>query len=204
MLGALALSPAAPEEVLEFWFGGLTEGFADAAHRECWFRADDDFDQAIRARFARLLEQAEAGDLDRWLESARGTVAFILVTDQFPRNLHRGSARAFAWDPLARAAAAAGIRRGFDAALDFDERAFFYLPFEHSEDLLDQHTSVGLFSALRDETPSGKRHLTGDYLRHAHEHRDVIRRFGRFPYRNAALGRASSPEEQAYLDRRGA
>jgi uncharacterized protein (DUF924 family) len=198
------LSAAAPEQVLEFWFGRLTEGFADPAHRERWFRADDAFDQAIRAPFAGLLEQAEAGALDRWLESARGTLAFILVTDQFPRNLHRGSARAFAWDPVARSAAAAGIRRSFDTTLDFDERAFFYLPFEHSEDLLDQHTSVGLFSALRDETPPGKRHLTGEYLRHAHEHRNVILRFGRFPYRNTALGRTSSPEEQAYLDRRRA
>jgi len=192
------------EDVLEFWFGTLTEGFADTAHRERWFQVDDAFDQAIRAGFAGLLEQAAAGDLDGWLESARGTLAFILVTDQFPRNLHRGSARAFAWDARAKAAAAAGIRRRFDVTLDFDERAFFYLPFEHSEDLLDQHTSVGVFSALRDETPQGSRDLTGAYLRHAHQHRDVIRRFGRFPYRNAALGRASSPEEQAYLDRLGA
>lgn len=197
------MPPAAPEPVLHFWFGALAGGFADAALRRRWFKADDAFDEAIRDRFTPLQRRAEAGELDAWLTSPRGSLAYVLLTDQFPRNLYRGSARAFACDPLARAAAARGIRQGFDEALGFDERAFYYLPFEHSEDLLDQHTSVGLFTTLRDETPQGKRHLTGDYLRHAHEHRDVIRRFGRFPYRNAALGRASTPEERDWLDQRG-
>ncbi len=186
------------DAVLEFWFGTLHQGFADDATRRRWFAADDTFDAEIRARFAELPEAAAQGRLDDWKSSPQGSLAFILVTDQFTRNIYRGTARAFGFDNLALATAAAAIRAGHDRQLGYDERCFVYLPFEHSEDLIDQHTSVGLFTRLRDDTPAGKRHITGDTLRFAHQHRDIIERFGRFPHRNAVLGRTSTEEEAEF------
>ena len=188
--------PWAP--VLEFWFGELSDGLAQPEIRQRWFEANPEFDNACR-RFESLLDDARDGALDAWLVSPRGTLAYILLTDQLPRNIHRGAAQAYAWDELARDAAAEGIRQRQDRALGWDERSFFYMPFEHSEDLLDQHTAVGLFSALRDEAPGPLRETIGNSLRYAHQHRDVITRFGRFPHRNAVLGRASSEEEQAFV-----
>lgn len=186
------------EDVLTFWFGTLHEGFAEDATRARWFAADATFDAQIRTRFAALPAAAKQGHLDAWKASPRGSLAFILVTDQFTRNFYRGTAEAFACDGLALAAAKAAVRTGHDRHLTFDERCFVYLPFEHSEDLIDQHTSVGLFTRLRDDTPAGKRHITGDTLRFAHQHRDIIERFGRFPHRNAALGRASTEAEAEF------
>jgi len=194
------MTAVTPDAVLHFWFGEIDDGFADAAHRARWFQGGAAFDRVCRETFGELVTEVEAGALKEWLTAPRSSLAYILLCDQLPRNLHRGSARAFASDALARAATAAGILASFDMALGYDERAFYYLPLEHSEDLLDQHTSVGLFSELRDATPHGRRHLTGDYLRHAQQHRDLIRRFGRFPYRNAALGRVSTAAETAYLE----
>lgn len=187
------------ERLLEFWFGALDNGFADAAHRGRWFAGGDDFDAECAAKFGELAEQVYGNSLDHWFDQPRGMLAYILLCDQLPRNLHRGSERAFRADPLALKAAQHGVLNGLDRGLGCDERAFFYLPFEHSENLLNQHTAVGLYSLLRDETPVEYRHLTGNYLRHAHQHRDTIIRFGRFPYRNAALGRVSSAAELDYL-----
>ncbi len=192
-----------PEPLLEFWFGSLTDGFADDMHRERWFAGGNAFDQDCRMRFAGLAEDAADGSLSDWLEAPRSCLAYILLTDQIPRNIHRGAALAFATDGAALNAARVGIEAGFDRSLGYDERCFFYLPFEHSENLIDQHTCVGLFTALRDETPGGARHLTGNYLRHAQQHRDIIRRFGRFPHRNAVLGRTSTAEELDYLETAG-
>ena len=189
-----------PEALLEFWFGDLTDGFADEAHRALWFNGGDAFDTLCRDRFAALPAAARSGELDPWLESVRGALAYVLVCDQLPRNMYRGTPDAFGFDGLARDAAGSGIEQGFDRQLQFDERAFFYLPFEHSERIVDQHTSVGLFTALRDATPQGKRHLTGSSLGYAQGHRDIILRFGRFPHRNAVLGRASTPPELEYLE----
>ncbi len=186
------------EEVLEFWFGTLHQGFADDAVRARWFAADPSFDARIRDRFGDLPEAASRGRLDVWKGSPRGSLAFILVTDQFTRNIHRGTAHAFSCDDLALAAAKETVRAGRDRPLAFDERCFVYLPFEHSEDLIDQHTSVGLFTRLRDDTPAGKRHITGEALRFAHQHRDIIERFGRFPHRNAALGRHATEAEAEF------
>jgi uncharacterized protein (DUF924 family) len=123
----------------------------------------------------------------------------VLTGDQLPRNLFRGTQKAFAFDNLAHAAARTAVDKGWHRQLASDERAFLYLPFEHSERRSDQHLSVGLFTELRDATPPGRRHLTGAYLRHAHQHRDLIERFGRFPHRNEALGRAASDAELDYL-----
>lgn len=189
----------AAEDLLDFWFGELNEGFSDDDHRSRWFSGGSEFDDDCRVTFASLAAGAADGELEDWLETPRTRLAYILLCDQIPRNIHRGSALAFATDGAALNAARTGIEKGMDLALAFDERSFFYLPFEHSENLLDQHTCVGLFSQLRDQTPEESRHLTGGYLRYAHSHRDILQRFGRFPHRNAVLGRTSTEAETEYL-----
>lgn len=187
--------------LLEFWFGEQQGGFTDAAHRQRWFMGGSEFDAECRRAFAACHEQAQAGKLEHWHQSAAGSLAFIVLCDQIPRNIYRDSALAFSTDSEALVTARQLVDAGSDQNFGFDKRAFLYLPFEHSESLLDQHTSVGLFTALRDQTPQGERHLTGSYLQHAHQHRDTIMRFGRFPHRNAALGRTSTAAELEYLSR---
>ncbi|MFW6092563.1 MAG: DUF924 family protein [Pseudomonadota bacterium] len=186
------------DEVLEFWFGRLNEGVAPPRVRRRWFAGGAALDAEIRERFATLVDAAAQGAL-HWRDTPRRTLAFILVCDQFARHVHRGTARAFATDALALAAARAGIERGFDRPLGIDERAFFYMPFEHSESAVDQHAAVGLFTALREDTPASRRRLAGDYLRYARQHRDIVLRFGRFPHRNRALDRESNDAERAFL-----
>ncbi|GAA4858424.1 DUF924 family protein [Luteimonas vadosa] len=158
-----------------------------------WFAKDDAFDAAIRQQFEALHFAAARRELDDWLDDAEGALALLLLLDQFPRNLFRGSAHAWAADPLARHVAGRAIVRGHDAAFDPQLRAFFYLPYEHAEDVQDQARSVELFRALGNV----------GYLDYALEHQRIIERFGRFPHRNHALGRTSTPEEQAWLEAGG-
>ncbi len=172
---------AAPADVLAFW---------REAGPDKWFKKDDAFDAEIRKRFLATYEAAAAGRLNDWTATADRTLALLLVLDQFPRNMFRGSARMFAADPLALAVARDALARGFDRQNPLPERNFFYLPFEHSEDLADQERCVAL---CRD-------HGDAEALKWAELHADIIRRFGRFPHRNAALGRTTTPEEQAFLD----
>ena len=167
-------------EIVSFW---------SKAGPDKWFAQDDGFDQAIRSRFLPTYEAAANGDLEAWEESADGALALVLLLDQFPRNMFRGDARAFATDALACAIADRALSRGFDQATDPEVRSFFYMPFMHSEALSDQDRCVRLFEALGD----------AEQLRYAAEHRDVIRRFTRFPHRNRALGRDATPAEQAFL-----
>ncbi len=188
-----------PATVIEFWFGPLTGGFAAEERRRRWFAGDRALDEEIRSRFAAACDAAAAGSLD-WGDTPEALLALILVSDQFPRHLHRGSALAYATDPLALTTARRGIEQGLDRRLALEQRAFFYMPFQHAESRLAQHTSVGLFTALRDETPPGRRQLTGEFLRHAQQHRDIVLRFGRFPHRNGILGRESTEEELAFLE----
>ncbi len=155
-----------------------------------WFEKDNAFDDEIRNRFLAVHEAAAAGKLAGWEQTAEGALALLILLDQFPRNMFRGQARAFATDPLARAITAGALVRGFDAQVPKEMRSFFYLPFEHSEDLADQERSIALYKAAGD----------ADDLKWAELHADIIRRFGRFPHRNAVLGRATTPEEQAFLD----
>jgi uncharacterized protein (DUF924 family) len=169
------------EEVLAFWL---------AAGHERWFEPDEDFDAQIRQRFATTYEDAAAGRLSAWENSPQGALALVIVLDQFPRNIFRGSARSYTADPLARAVAQRAIARGFDKQIAMPQRSFFYLPFEHSEELADQERAVELMRATGDV----------DLLKWAELHADIIRRFGRFPHRNAMLGRATTPDEQAFLD----
>lgn len=182
------MADARTQEILEFWFGSaeLTQAIE---YREAWFQKSDAFDAEIRQRFAADVELAISGELDGMAGSPQGALALLLLLDQFPRNLFRGTARAFAGDARARKIANAAIARGFEAAMSQRHRVFLYLPFEHSEDLRDQERSVILFATLDD--PRGY-----DY---AVRHRDIVARFGRFPHRNAALGRESTPEEIEFL-----
>lgn len=184
-------------DILQFWFAGdLT------TERPAWFQKDVGFDAEIAARFGTLLAPAREGRLDEWTASAEGTLALLVLLDQFPRNLHRGDAMAFAADPKARAVARhAVLEARQDTALPPAARAFLYLPFEHSESLADQDLSVALFEGMRDHPPARRPGGTIDY---AWKHRAVIARFGRFPHRNAALGRPDTAAESAYLALPGA
>lgn len=206
MLGALVARNEIDRRaraVLEFWFGELHEGFAANPVRESWFNATAERDRTIAERFGELVSAAAANGLSEWRRSPREALALILVCDQFSRQIHRGTPAAFATDALALETAGALVASGDDTVLAFDERVFIYLPFEHAESRLDQHVSVGLFSLLRDLTPPGKKHLTGVFLQHAHQHRDIVLRFGRFPHRNALLGRPSTAEELEFLAEAG-
>lgn len=175
-------SLAAHAEILDFWFA---EGMAPR-----WFVRDPAFDDEVRTRLAGWYERAAAGGLDEWRATAMGCVALCILLDQVPRNLFRGQSQAFATDAAARAVAQHAVDHSLDRKLSQAQRLFLYLPFEHSESLADQDESVRLIGAL-DENPTWK-----DY---AIRHRDVIARFGRFPHRNAALGRTSTAEETAFL-----
>jgi uncharacterized protein (DUF924 family) len=169
-----------PADVLAFW---------RAAGPDKWFKKDDAFDAEIGARFRTAIEAAAAGRLSQWEATPEGALALLILLDQFPRNIFRESARAFAADPLARAVAGRAIAQKFDQRVSPAERLFFYLPFEHSEDLADQERAVALIRALGD----------ADLLKWAELHADIIRRFGRFPHRNSVLGRTTTPDEQAFL-----
>ena len=182
------------DDVLDFWFGRPDDA-GYGGKREIWFEKNDDFDAEIRDRFMADWEAAEAGQLDPMQRTARGALALVIVLDQFPRNMFRGEARAFATDAQAREVAGAAIACGFDLALTPVERRFFYLPFEHGENLADQARCARY---MREHLPSDdERDASIEYAR---RHRVIIERFGRFPHRNAALGRTSTPEEIAFLD----
>ncbi|WP_213683950.1 DUF924 family protein [Roseicyclus sp.] len=168
-------------EVLTFW---------QEAGPESWYRQDAPFDRTIRDRFGALWDLACAGGCDHWAMGPKGALGLIVLTDQFPRNMFRDSPRAFASDARALRIAASALNHGWDLRVAEPMRQFFYLPFMHSEMLTDQDRSVRLFKA---------RMATGDNLLHARAHREVIRRYGRFPYRNAALGRTSTPQEDVFL-----
>jgi uncharacterized protein (DUF924 family) len=172
---------ATPADVLAFW---------RAAGPDKWFEKDDAFDAAIRARFLGTYEAAAAGRLVAWESEAESALALTIVLDQFPRNMFRGEARAFAADPIARAVADNAIARGFDRRYVPPERRFFYLPFMHAENLADQERCIALCRAAADD----------EGVKYAELHADIIRRFGRFPHRNRVLGRTTRPDEQAFLD----
>ncbi len=183
------------DSVLDFWFD-RRPGEA-LQHRKVWFEKNDAFDDEIRRRFAAAVETALAEGYADWAQTAEGTLALLILLDQFPRNLFRGQAKAFAGDTRARNIARQAVDRGFDIAVPPVMRMFFYLPFEHSEHLPDQELAHLLFSALDKELPGL------DLAVWADKHRVVIARFGRFPHRNAALGRESSPEEIEFLKQPG-
>jgi uncharacterized protein (DUF924 family) len=171
-------------DVLAFW---------RAAGPDKWFKKDAALDAEIVSRFAVLWREAAAGALSDWEAAAESALALVIVLDQFPRNMFRGKADGFATDALARGVTDRAIARGFDQKVPESERLFFYLPFEHSESLADQERAIALIGTLGNP----------DLTRWSELHADVIRRFGRFPHRNSALGRATTREEQEYLDAGG-
>ncbi|MGH6726977.1 MAG: DUF924 family protein [Pseudolabrys sp.] len=171
-------------DVVSFW---------RAAGADRWYKKDAAFDEEIRARFLKLYEAAAAGRFAGWEQDVEGALALLILLDQFPRNMFRGSPRAFACDGQARAITAGAIVRGFDSQVEPALRQFFYVPFEHSEDLADQQRGIALYKAAGD----------AEGLKWAGLHAGIIRRFGRFPHRNLALGRVTTPEEQKFLDEGG-
>jgi uncharacterized protein (DUF924 family) len=177
-----------PEEILDFWLSEIGP--------EGWYSGGEEIDSACEARFGAAQQAALEGAFRDWLGRPRAALAYLILTDQFPRNIHRGRAEAFATDPLARSGAYVALARGHDLQIEGIEKQFFYLPFEHAENVQAQSLSVCLFFTRMPDDPFGN-------LVHARAHRDIIRRFGRFPFRNAALGRVSSPAEEAFLKDEG-
>lgn len=173
-----------PEEILNFWL--------DEAGPDKWYAQEDALDAEIRARFQSTWEGVQDGRFSMWLTYASGALAYIILTDQFPRNMFRGEARAFSSDRIALAAAKSAIDRSWDLKIDEPARQFFYLPLMHSENLCDQERCVRLLCQRMPETGASN-------LLHARAHREVIRKFGRFPYRNAALSRSTTGPEAAYV-----
>ena len=172
-------TPQAAREIVEFW---------SEAGPDRWWKVDPAFDATIRERFGGLLERAKAGELEGWAETPEGALALVILLDQFSRNLFRGTPGAFASDLKALAIAEIAVERGFDRSIDDEVRMFLYMPFMHCETLAAQRRCVELFE------PFG-----GDNLRAAREHRHIIKRFGRFPHRNAILGRISTEDELRFL-----
>jgi uncharacterized protein (DUF924 family) len=185
-----------PADVLAFWFGKEGEpGYGE--FRDQWFRKDETFDREVAARFGGLYEQAAAGELDGWREEAEGCLALVIVLDQFPRNMFRGDARTHATDGKALDTARYAIEHALDRELPAFQRLFLYMPFMHAERVEDQRRSVGLFEGLAAE-PGGP-----DVVEYAVGHREIVERFGRFPHRNAILGRETTPEEAEFLTQPG-
>lgn len=187
----------APADILGFWFGLPGEPGFGQSRRE-WFAKDAAFDERIRSRFQDSVEAALAGRLAHWMSSPEGVLALLILLDQFPRNLFRNQAKAFAGDQQARLLAEMALEQGWEKQYNALERVFLYLPFEHSERLADQERAVALFSALAAEHPGND-----GFLDYARRHHEVIARFGRFPHRNTALGRDSTPDELDYLAQPG-
>ena len=175
------MTPMPPQDVLDFWFD---------RDRKHWFEKNPAFDAEIRSRFLDRHETACGGSLEAWKTEPKSCLALVILLDQFPRNMFRGTARAFAADPLARDTARVILDRGWDKAMTADERMFAYLPFEHSEELGDQELSLKLFEG----NPN---------FEWARRHWEIVRRFGRFPHRNVTLGRASTPDEIEFLKQPG-
>jgi uncharacterized protein (DUF924 family) len=189
----------AAEDVLDFWFvpDEPASGASAFPTRDHWFRKDPAFDADVRERFGALIARALAGGLGEWCDTPRGALARVLLLDQFTRNAFRDTPDAFAGDARALATARDALARGYDAALTPVERWFLYMPFEHSEALEDQERAVALFHALARDTG------LSDPVDWAERHAEVVRRFGRFPHRNAILGRESTAEELAFLRQPG-
>ncbi|HEX2256955.1 MAG TPA: DUF924 family protein [Afifellaceae bacterium] len=182
--GSETNAPEAAREIVAFW---------REAGPDRWFKRDDAFDAEIRERFAVLHAAAAAGRHDDWADSPEGALALLLLLDQFSRNLHRGQPATYAHDEQARAIASRAVARGFDRDVEPGLRKFFYMPFMHSEALADQELCVRLCHGLYDL----------DTLKWARHHAEIIRRFGRFPHRNAILGRHTTPAERAFLEEGG-
>jgi uncharacterized protein (DUF924 family) len=184
----MELKPDVTDEVLMFWFGTPNIEYA-VKKQELWFKATPQFDKSISKKFTEAYEAAAANKFDNLIEDQSGCLALIILLDQIPRNLFRHSAKAYATDSKARSIARRGLQKDYDKNMSAWHRVFFYLPFEHSENIDDQNLSVQLFKNLAFE----------NVIESAIDHKNIIKKFGRFPYRNKDLGRISTPEEKEYL-----
>jgi len=196
--------PAPWQELLDWWFGHGTTGRAVATQKQkLWFGYKPAQDDEARQRFGELSDQAADGRLQAWADSAQGWLALVLLLDQLPRMIHRGTPRAFAGDARAQQLVGDGLAQGWDASLAPIERVFIYLVLEHAEDLDSQELAVRKFAELRDSAETEDRQPFQGFLDFAERHRDVIARFARFPHRNLILGRASSEAERVFLSQPG-
>ena len=193
-----------PDTLHAFWFGtSAQDAEVIASQSALWWQKQPAVDAHIRHRFAPLVERAATGELDNWLDELRGRLALILLTDQFPRNIWREQAAAFAFDVLALRWAKEALALGLDTRARAIERVFLYLPLEHSENLADQQHAVRLFDALAASVSSELRPAFDGFLDYARRHLEIIERFGRFPHRNAALGRETTAAEADFLRQPG-
>ena len=174
-----------PDDIINFWL---------QAGPQIWFKKDDAFDQSVKEKFQTLPDQIIEGQYDHWQTNPNGMLASVIALDQFPRNIHRDTARAFAYDEAARKYAKTAIDQQWDQQVRGELKAFFYLPFMHSEDINDQQYCQDIYNKAGDE----------DWADYARRHMELIEKYGRFPHRNAILGRKSTPEELAYLNTEGA
>jgi uncharacterized protein (DUF924 family) len=175
-----------PQQIIDFWFSDES--------RKRWFKSTPDFDQALRDRFEDVWQRASRGELDHWMQTATGCLALVIILDQFPLNMFRGTAHSFSSEARSREVAATAIERGFDKTLSAEQKSFLYMPFMHSEALDDQQLALQLFDQPGLESN----------FRFARHHHSIIEKFGRFPHRNAVLGRASTDAEIEYLNSREA
>jgi len=205
--------------IREFWFGksltGPLPGQGEPASQaialkrrvELWFEKNPQVvaqqDEVIRTQFEELLDRATRGELDSWADSPRRRLSLIILLDQFPRQMYRGTTQAFAYDPAALALTLSGMQLAADGALNLVERLFFYMPLQHAEATEVQDESVSAYRRLVAEAPAELRSTFEESLQYAEEHREIIRQFGRFPHRNKILGRESTPEETAFLAQAG-
>ncbi|MDP2266210.1 MAG: DUF924 family protein [Thiobacillus sp.] len=193
-----------PENVLDFWFGPSgTATEIVGRQRKLWFAKSTANDQAVVDQFADALVAATAGRLDHWADTPHGRLALLIVFDQFPHHIHRNQPQAFVTDPQALALSLAAIKAGDEQHLTPIERVFLYLPLEHAESNDMQDLSVLLYEKLAREAAIEERAIFDDFLKYARQHRDVVTRFGRFPHRNAILGRASTSDELVFLEQPG-
>ncbi|MEM7293790.1 MAG: DUF924 family protein [Pseudomonadota bacterium] len=192
------------EEIYQYWFGDILDNPNAEDRSQLWYRGGPEVDNDIRNKFEHLILQAQSRRIDDWANTARGSTALIILLDQFPLNIYRGDPRAFASEQHSVDIALAGIATGQDRELSFHERVFFYLPLEHSESAEHQVLSIQYFTQLRDEAPEHLREAAQGTLQYAIDHKEIVDRFGRYPHRNKALGRVSTPEEIQYLEDGGA
>jgi uncharacterized protein (DUF924 family) len=186
-------------DVLEFWFGDADVAAGDMSFDARWFKKDPSFDELIRRRFGADLEAAGRGLLDDWARSPAGLMALCILLDQFSRNVYRGNARAWGADPYIRSRVHRGVNEGLDRPLGTMQRGFLYLPFMHSEDLADHARALQLYGRLAASADPAEASLGTNYLGYEKRHRDIVLRFGRYPHRNAVIGRASTAEELAFI-----
>jgi len=185
--------------ILQFWFGDLENGVVTSEHQKIWWEKNTQIDKKIQTLFQQDVLNAIAGKYEDWLKDPKSTLALIILVDQFCRHIYRNTPAAFAADPIALHWAKRGLELQYDKQLSLLERVFFYLPFEHAEDLTAQQQAVALFYALYKQAPANQRQTFQEYHNYAERHKIIIERFGRFPHRNAILKRSSTKEEERFL-----